>query len=174
MENACLRYIADFGCSFAFRREFAARGQMTLQQTIAETSTNLEHRACPLCDSDRRELPFRLHRPYRMARCTECGLHYLYPWLVESAMQEADRQGSRYEGGACGYADTGYVAQEPALRATFKCLLRNLAKRGLTGAIFWTSGCGSSRQGRGQPSFGRLERRSSKEITTCLTKRKSW
>jgi hypothetical protein len=35
-------------------------------------------------------------------------------------MQEAYRKSSYYEGGACGYADTSYVAQEPALRATFR------------------------------------------------------
>ena len=48
-------------------------------------------------------------------------------------MQEAYRQPSYYEGGACGYADTSYAAQEFALRATFKRLLHNLADRRLTG-----------------------------------------
>ena len=43
-------------------------------------------------------------------------------------MQEAYRQPSYYEGGACGYADTSYTAQESALRATFKRLLHNLAR----------------------------------------------
>jgi SAM-dependent methyltransferase len=57
-------------------------------------------------------------------------------------MQEAYRQPSYYEGGACGYADTSYVAQEAALRATFKRLLRNLAKRGLTGGDLLEIGCG--------------------------------
>jgi SAM-dependent methyltransferase len=57
-------------------------------------------------------------------------------------MQEAYRQSSYYEGGACGYADTSYVAQEPALRATFKRLLRNLAKRGLTHGDLFEIGCG--------------------------------
>jgi hypothetical protein len=50
----------------------------------------------------------------------ECGLHYLYPRLVESAMQQAYRESSYYEGGACGSADTSYTAQEFPLRATFK------------------------------------------------------
>jgi SAM-dependent methyltransferase len=57
-------------------------------------------------------------------------------------MQEAYRQPSYYEGGACGYADTSYTAQESALRETFKRLLRNLARRGLTGGNLLEIGCG--------------------------------
>jgi SAM-dependent methyltransferase len=115
---------------------------MRLQEKSAEISASLEYPACPLCDSDRREFPFRLHDPYRVARCTACGLSYLYPRLVESAMQEAYRQSSYYEGGACGYADTSYIAQEPALRTTFKRLLHNLARRRLTGGDLLEIGCG--------------------------------
>lgn len=108
----------------------------------AEIGTNLEYPACPLCDSDQRQCPFRLPGPYNVAHCTACGVHYLYPRLVESAMQETYRQSSYYEGGACGYADTSYVAQQPALRATFKRLLHNLAKRGLTSGDLLEVGCG--------------------------------
>ncbi len=57
-------------------------------------------------------------------------------------MQEVYRQSSYYEGGTCGYADASYTAQEPALRATFKRLLRNLVKRGLTGGDLLEIGCG--------------------------------
>lgn len=57
-------------------------------------------------------------------------------------MQDAYRQSSYYEGGAYGYADTSYVDQEPALRATFKRLLRNLAKCGLTYGDLLEIGCG--------------------------------
>jgi 2-polyprenyl-3-methyl-5-hydroxy-6-metoxy-1,4-benzoquinol methylase len=103
---------------------------------------NLEYPACPLCASERRQFPFRLHEPYRVARCVECGLHYLYPRLIENAMQEAYRESSYYEGGTCGYADTSYTAQEFALRATFKRLLRNLGKCGLTGGDLLEVGCG--------------------------------
>jgi 2-polyprenyl-3-methyl-5-hydroxy-6-metoxy-1,4-benzoquinol methylase len=116
--------------------------QMTLKEPTTELSANLEYPACPLCESERRQFPFRLHEPYRVARCMECGLHYLYPRLVESAMQQAYRESSYYEGGACGYADTSYTAQEFALRATFKRLLHNLAKRGLTGGDLLEIGCG--------------------------------
>jgi 2-polyprenyl-3-methyl-5-hydroxy-6-metoxy-1,4-benzoquinol methylase len=115
---------------------------MTFQEIAANLSASLEYPACPLCRTDQRQFPFRLDEPYRIARCTECGLHYLYPRLSESAMQEVYRQSSYYEGGACGYSDASYLAQESALRATFKRLLRNLAKRGLTGGQLLEIGCG--------------------------------
>jgi SAM-dependent methyltransferase len=57
-------------------------------------------------------------------------------------MQEAYRQPSYYEGGACGYSDTSYATQESALRATFKRLLHNLADRRLTGGTLLEVGCG--------------------------------
>ena len=115
---------------------------MTLKDPADEISANLEYPACPLCESDQREFAFLLHEPYRVARCVECGFHYLYPRLIESAMQEVYRESSYYEGGACGYADSSYTAQEFALRATFKRLLDNLAKRGLTGGDLLEIGCG--------------------------------
>jgi hypothetical protein len=104
--------------------------QTTLKEPAAEISANLEYPVCPLCESNRRELSFRLHEPYRVARCVECGLHYLYPRLTEAAMHEVYRQPSYYEGSACGYADTGYTAQQSALRATFESLLHNVLRRG--------------------------------------------
>jgi 2-polyprenyl-3-methyl-5-hydroxy-6-metoxy-1,4-benzoquinol methylase len=115
---------------------------MTLRESTVEIPANLEYPACPLCGSDRRNFPFRLREPYRVARCTKCRFHYLYPRLIESAMQEVYRESSYYEGGACGYADTSYTAQEFALRATFKRLLQNLAKCGLTGGDLLEIGCG--------------------------------
>jgi 2-polyprenyl-3-methyl-5-hydroxy-6-metoxy-1,4-benzoquinol methylase len=115
---------------------------MTFQEIAANLSASLEYPACPLCGTDQRQFPFRLHGPYRVARCMGCGLHYLYPRLIESAMREVYRQSSYYEGGACGYSDASYLAQESALRATFKRLLRNLAKRGLTGGQLLEIGCG--------------------------------
>jgi SAM-dependent methyltransferase len=57
-------------------------------------------------------------------------------------MQQVYRQLSYYEGGASGYADTSYLAQESALRATFKRLLRHLTKRALTGGDLLEIGCG--------------------------------
>ena len=123
-------------------RDLTRWRRITFEETDANVSANLEYPACPLCGSDRRQLPFRLHGPYRVARCTACGLYYLYPRLAESAIQHAYRQPSYYEGGACGYSDASYIAQESALRATFKRLLYNLAKRGLTGGQLLEIGCG--------------------------------
>jgi 2-polyprenyl-3-methyl-5-hydroxy-6-metoxy-1,4-benzoquinol methylase len=114
----------------------------TVQNTAADISRKLEYPACPVCGSEQRQFPFRLHKPYTIARCTECGVHYLYPRLIESAIQEAYRESSYYEGGACGYADTSYTAQESALRATFKSLLENLARHGLAGGDLLEVGCG--------------------------------
>ena len=57
-------------------------------------------------------------------------------------MQQAYRQPSYYEGGACGYADASYARQEFALRATFKRLLHNLSERRLTGGALLEVGCG--------------------------------
>lgn len=57
-------------------------------------------------------------------------------------MQSVYREPSYFEGGESGYADTSYVEQEASLRATFKCLLRNLARRGATGGDLLEVGCG--------------------------------
>lgn len=57
-------------------------------------------------------------------------------------MQQVYRTPSYYQGGKAGYADTSYSEQEPALRATFKCFLRNLARRGLAGGHLLEVGCG--------------------------------
>jgi len=115
---------------------------MISQGSTANVSAKLEYPACPVCRSDQRQFLFRLHPPYSVACCTACGFHYLYPRLIESAIQEAYRESSYYEGGACGYADASYTAQESALRTTFKRLLHNLAGRGLTSGDLLEIGCG--------------------------------
>jgi SAM-dependent methyltransferase len=115
---------------------------MISQESTGNVSAKLEYPACLVCGSDRREFPFRLHDPYSVVRCSTCGFYYLYPRVIEGAMQEAYRQPSYYEGGACGYADTSYTAQESSLRATFKRLLHNLADRQLTGGTLLEVGCG--------------------------------
>ena len=79
------------------------------QESTASVSAKLEYPACLVCGSDQREFPFRLHDPYSIARCTACGFYYLYPRIIEGAMQEAYRQPSYYEGGACGSPDTSYA-----------------------------------------------------------------
>src|SRR5215469_12588232 len=115
---------------------------MMLHETAASLVTKLEYPVCPLCGSAQREFPFQLREPFTVARCAECGLHYLHPRLGETAIREAYQQSSYYEGGVCGYADTSYADQEAALRSTFKCLLNNLSKRGLTRGNLLEVGCG--------------------------------
>jgi len=133
----------DGFCRFAARhRKVTSLGEMISQESTGNVSAKLEYPACPVCGSDRREFPFRLHDPYSVVRCSTCGFYYLYPRVIEGAMQEAYRQPSYYEGGACGYADTSYTAQESSLRATFKRLLHNLADRRLTGDTLLEVGCG--------------------------------
>jgi SAM-dependent methyltransferase len=111
-------------------------------QTVPNVAPNLEHPACPLCGSDQRAMVYRLAPPYGVVQCGACGMSYLYPRLIESAMQDMYRRASYYGGGGCGYSDSSYRAQKPALRATFKRFLRNLAKRNLTGGQLLEIGCG--------------------------------
>ena len=54
----------------------------------------------------------------------------------------AYRESAYFEGGACGYSDTSYAEQEPALRATFRCLMHTLQDFGLTGGDLLEIGCG--------------------------------
>jgi SAM-dependent methyltransferase len=115
---------------------------MISQEITTSVPAKLEYPVCLMCGSDRRKFPFRLHDPYTIARCTTCGFYYLYPRIIEGAMQEAYRQPSYYEGGACGYTETSYATQQSALRATFKRLLHNLVDRRLTGGVLFEIGCG--------------------------------
>src|SRR5204863_6441148 len=102
------RRVDEFGRCAIRRRKVTSPGEMISQESTADVSAKLEYPACPACGSDQRHFPFRLHGPYCVACCESCRLHYLYPRLMEAAMQEVYRQSSYYEGGACGYADTSY------------------------------------------------------------------
>ena len=115
---------------------------MTLSQAAAPLTADLEYPNCPLCGSGQRLIRFQLRDPYQVAQCAECGVHYLFPRQTQSAMHAVYRELSYFEGGALGYADTSYVEQETALRATFRRLLQNLAQRGLTGGDLLEIGCG--------------------------------
>jgi SAM-dependent methyltransferase len=55
-------------------------------------------------------------------------------------MVEYYRDGSYFEGSACGY--TSYREQEESLRLTFRRLLKVLARKGLTGGSVLEVGCG--------------------------------
>jgi SAM-dependent methyltransferase len=114
----------------------------TTTKPIGPKQPGLEHPACPVCRSEEREFPFELADGHRVARCQSCGTHYLYPRLTEEAMQLVYQNPSYYQGGDSGYADTSYFDQEMALRATFKCLLRNMQKREMTDGDLLEIGCG--------------------------------
>jgi SAM-dependent methyltransferase len=114
----------------------------TTETASALLRSSLEHPACPLCHNEGREFSFALSEGYRVARCQNCGTQYLYPRLTGEAMQLVYQDPTYYQGGRSGYADTSYFDQEAALRATFKCLLRNLQKRGMTGGDLLEIGCG--------------------------------
>jgi SAM-dependent methyltransferase len=112
------------------------------ETSAAALRSQQEHPACPFCRSEERQLPYQLPQGYAVARCQKCGAYYLYPRLTDAAMRLVYREPSYYQGGSSGYADTSYSDQEVALRATFKCLLRNLRGRGLTGGDLLEVGCG--------------------------------
>ena len=114
----------------------------TTESCAAQVRPGLEHPSCPLCHDQQREFPFELSHGHRLARCKGCGLHYLYPRLTEEAMQLVYQDPAYFQGGESGYSDTSYFEQESALRATFKALLRNLQKRGMTGGDLLEVGCG--------------------------------
>jgi SAM-dependent methyltransferase len=69
-------------------------------------------------------------------------MYYLYPRLTESAMRQFYEEDSYFEGGDSGYSDTSYAEQARALRATFKRLMRNIKKRGLSGGSLLEVGSG--------------------------------
>jgi SAM-dependent methyltransferase len=124
------------------RRGSFQKEMNTIGTSSAAPPSGLEQPACPLCRSEKREFAFELPDGYRVARCQECSTHYLYPRLTEEAMQLVYEDPSYYQGGHSGYADTSYFDQETALRATFRCLLRNMQKRGMTGGDLFEVGCG--------------------------------
>lgn len=105
----------------------------------ADTTAKLEEASCPMCSSDARVAVFRF-APFGVVRCAECGLHYLSPRLVESAMVEMYRSGDYFEGGEMGY--DSYEQQEVALRATYRRLVRQLVRAGYAGGDLLEVGCG--------------------------------
>ena len=111
-----------------------------MSETKAQSA--LEYPACPLCLSQQREVRYVESGDYKIVRCCQCGVHYLYPRLTERAMNRAYANEDYFEGGQSGYSDTSYAMQERSLRSTFRRLLRNLQKRNLTGGSLLEVGCG--------------------------------
>jgi len=117
--------------------------QLERQQLFtAAQAAELEYPLCPICFSEAREIRYPQFDQYTIVRCSDCGVHYLYPRLTEDAMNQAYANDEYFERGDSGYSDVSYSMQERALRATFRRLLSNLHNRGLTGGSLLEIGCG--------------------------------
>lgn len=110
---------------------------MTL--TSGRQAPDLEEVDCPLCQGEGRRVAYRFP-PFTVVSCLSCGFSFLTPRPKESAMVRLYGQDEYYQGADGGYDD--YAGQEPALRATFRRLLRAMKKRGLTGGALLEIGCG--------------------------------
>ena len=104
--------------------------------------TDLESPVCPLCCKNSGEMLYEggSFKPYGIKSCSCCGLYYLSPRLKEEAMLAHYAKDQYFSGQNHGYSD--YVAQKPALHATFRRLMQTLAQRGQTGGSLIEIGCG--------------------------------
>jgi SAM-dependent methyltransferase len=102
----------------------------------------LEFPPCPVCQSTDRETIYTGFGEHNIVRCRKCRVHYLYPRLTQEAIIRFYENDNYFGGGGLGYSDTGYTSQEKALRATFRKLMQNMERRGLTGGSLLEIGCG--------------------------------
>jgi len=93
---------------------------------------------CPLCGGTDVARTGHAEGPYRAVRC-RCGMWYLSPRLSEAAMASTYRDDRYFEGEGLGYSS--YLAQEATLRLTFRRLLAQLERRGMTGGRLLEVGC---------------------------------
>lgn len=102
----------------------------------------LESPCCPICDGvdSRTRYGGRHFHPYGIRTCTYCGMSFLSPRPTEQATLSLYMEDDYFSGDKQGYAD--YAAQESALRATFRRLIRYLASQGVTGGDLLEVGCG--------------------------------
>jgi SAM-dependent methyltransferase len=102
-----------------------------------------EHPSCPICSHEQHKLVFTTEKfvDFNLVRCLKCGFHYLNPRPTEEALLELYARDDYFEGDhGGGYAS--YTAQAEALQLTFKALMQQLAKRGMTGDSLLEVGCG--------------------------------
>ncbi|HET7230473.1 MAG TPA: class I SAM-dependent methyltransferase [Longimicrobium sp.] len=112
---------------------------MTVEAGTAVAATR-ETCACPLCGASQPVHAGYAMDGYEAVRCGACGAWYLSPRLTEAAMMAAYARDDYFEGGEAGYA--GYAAQEKSLRGTFRRLLGEMQRRGMTGGGLLDVGCG--------------------------------
>jgi SAM-dependent methyltransferase len=103
-------------------------------------SATVESTPCPLCGAPPPGKPRFRFAPYAVGRCAGCGLWYLSPRLAERAMLDSYRSEDYFRGGD-GPGYSGYLAQERSLRRTFRVLLDDLSRRGMTGGRLLEVGC---------------------------------
>lgn len=100
----------------------------------------LEDCVCPLCGSGHATATPYAQPPFKVCRCADCRLWYLSPRLTPSATRRLYENDDYFGGGDAGYDD--YRSQERSLRATFRLLLRRLARSGATGGTLLEVGSG--------------------------------
>lgn len=103
----------------------------------------IESTNCPLCDSHASNSIYggRRFAPYGIRRCSRCGVAYLSPRLSERAMLAVYQQ-EQYFSATDERGYSSYSAQESALRATFRRMLKTLAECERTGGALLEIGCG--------------------------------
>ncbi|MBI5640987.1 MAG: class I SAM-dependent methyltransferase [Nitrospirae bacterium] len=113
-----------------------------MPENLAEIgdSEELEIVSCPVCGNREKEAVYEGFQPFCVVRCRACGLSYLSPRKTEAALLRKYSEDDYFEGEGTGYAD--YIAQEEALRKTFRRFLSNLRIRGITGGDLLEVGCG--------------------------------
>ncbi|MDJ0835281.1 MAG: class I SAM-dependent methyltransferase [Acidobacteriota bacterium] len=106
------------------------------------TTTHWEEPNCPLCNAASADPVYAWSGEpgYRILRCRSCAFFYLSPRPREEDMAGLYRDGAYYASEESGYDD--YHAQEQALGMTFRRLMVNLKKRGITGGRLLEVGCG--------------------------------
>lgn len=108
--------------------------------STSDFECDLECCPCPLCGSDvPQSSPYR-REGFAIVRCGHCRLWYLSPRLNEDKMASHYAQDDYFEGDGSGY--DSYTGQERSLRATFRGLVKRLAKKDMVGGSLLEIGCG--------------------------------
>ena len=108
--------------------------------SFSSLTSQLEETECPLCQSRQAVVAYGDFSPYAIARCSACQFYYLSPRLTKAAMLQEYQKDNYFEGDDAGY--DSYLAQEVALRATFRRLLRTLKRSNIQGQRLLEVGCG--------------------------------
>lgn len=102
----------------------------------------LERPSCPLCGHEDSKALYERNGQglYGIRLCQRCGMGFLSPRPTEESMMAIYQQDDYFKGADLGYID--YVAQEHALRATFRKLFKTLSTRAEVGGSLLEIGCG--------------------------------